>query len=178
MRIAPLALSVFAIVGLSGCDVIPSIGTGSGGSDAGAASSASPAASGGTTAATSDAGAGVDCITESLTGATICTGIASCPNVTVDHDVFPDCGFRPGSGVIDLECACQNSLCPIGVAKTCDEAAALLKDQNETTVCTQVSEGRCTGGTTTTTPAASSTCDKQCESECGGAPGCISLCGC
>lgn len=167
------ALVFFAFV--SGCGEFPSLG--GGGGDAGAAASRG-GASGGTSG---DAGVqGVDCITEPQTGATLCTGISSCPGVAVDHDLYPHCGFRPGGAVLDLECACQTSLCPVGVAKTCDDAKKLLGNQSETTVCAQVAEDRCTGGGVPATSGTStpSTCDKQCASECGGAPGCIHMCGC
>lgn len=171
---ATFAATVLAIA--CGCGSFPLLGGAGGDKDAGAgggASSSSTAA-----AAGGDAGAkGIDCITEAQTGATLCTGISSCPGLAVDHDVYPTCGFRPGGNVLDLECACQTSLCPVGVAKTCAEAAKLLAGQNESTVCLQIDEGRCTGGgPPTKTP--NPTCDRQCASECGGAAGCIHLCGC
>lgn len=171
-----LAVYGLGVAVLFGCGAFPSLGTGG---DGGAGSSSSASSASGTTSA--DAGAtGSDCITEGQTGATLCTGISTCPGLVVDHDVFPTCGFRPGGAVLDLECACQTSLCPVGVAKTCDDAKKLLAAQNETTVCTQVNEGRCTGGgaPATASSAQKPTCDKQCASECGGAPGCIAMCGC
>jgi hypothetical protein len=165
-------LSSFALLGaLSACGMIPGLE----GSDDGGASGPNGAAS-----ATADAGPkGIDCITEAETGAVICTGISSCPGLLVNHDVFPTCGFRVGGALLDLECACQGSLCPIGVAQTCEQAKQLLRDQTESTVCMQVAEGRCTKGTpATTTPATSSSCDKLCAAECGNVPSCIKLCGC
>ena len=165
--------SAIALKVLVGCGIVPSIGTGSG--DAGASSSSSSAT---TTAASGDGGAkGVDCITEVQTGAVLCTGISTCPGLAVDHDVFPSCGFRPGGTVLDLECACQTSLCPVGVAKTCAEAQKLLGAQNESSVCLQIDEGRCTGGGPIKKPV-DPNCDRACASECGGAAGCIHLCGC
>jgi hypothetical protein len=144
---------------------------GSGDGGAGSAESASTTSG--------DAGPkGVDCITEPETGATICSGISTCPGLLVDHDVYPTCGFRVGGGaLLDLECGCQGSLCPIGVAQTCEQAQALLRDQSESTVCLQVADGRCTKGTQTKPPA-SPTCDKLCAAECGNVPSCLRLCGC
>ncbi|MFO0668252.1 MAG: hypothetical protein U0235_01320 [Polyangiaceae bacterium] len=174
---ARAAAYLAGLVVLFGCGSFPSLGgtgTDGGTGSSGASSSAS-------TAGGADAGAkGIDCITEGQTGATLCTGISTCPGLAVDHDVFPNCGFRPGGTVLDLECACQTSLCPLGVAKTCDDVKKLLAAQNETTVCTQIGEGRCTGGgaPATASTATHPNCDKQCASECAGAPGCIAMCGC
>jgi hypothetical protein len=157
--------------------MIPSLD--GGGGDAGAAGTTSSAST-----AAADAGAkGVDCITEPETGATICTGISTCPGLAVDHDVFPHCGFRPGGTVLDLECACGAALCPIGVATTCEQAKTFLGNQTEPGVCTQVAEDRCTTkspNATNPSPATSapSTCDKNCASDCAGSPGCLQLCGC
>lgn len=89
---------------------------------------------------------GVDCGPDPDTGVVLCLGISSCPSVVVDSDLYPGCGFRvhDGSGVLDLECACYGQICPIGIASTCDQAAALMQDQSQYTVCMQVDEGRCT----------------------------------
>jgi hypothetical protein len=178
VELIALRLLAFAVALeiLAGCGIVPSLGTGGDG-DAGAASASSASSAAG--AAAGDGGAkGVDCITESLTGSVLCTGISTCPELAVDHDLYPDCGFRPGGAVLDLECACQTSLCPVGVAKTCAEAAALLSRQTESQVCLQIDEGRCTGGGAPAASPADPNCDKACASECGGAAGCIHLCGC
>src|SRR5215472_14151454 len=113
------ALFVLATILLPGCMGM-NIGTGSN-SDAG-----------GATGAATDGGAstGVDCVTESTTGATICTGNTSCPSVSVDHDVYPDCGYRVvgKNATLDIECACQDGmLCPVGVAASCEEASQMLQ---------------------------------------------------
>ena len=173
MLLRVLALSGLASMLLSGCMGM-NIGTGSN-ADAGAA-----------TGTASDAGGptGVDCVTESTTGATICTGNSSCPDVKVDHDVYPDCGFRVvgQNATLDIECACQDGmLCPVGIASSCSEAAQMLQNQTESTVCEQVSEGRCSQGSGTGSTGSSgsqSTCNADCEAKCAGAPACISACGC
>ncbi len=127
---------------------------------------------------------GVDCITESTTGATLCTGNSSCGTLAVDHDVYPDCGFRVvgANATLDIECACQDgNLCPVGIASSCTEASTMLQDQSEQTVCAQISEGRCSqplGSSTGTTGAAQNACNANCESTCAGAPACIAACGC
>ncbi|HEY1959817.1 MAG TPA: hypothetical protein VGH28_29610 [Polyangiaceae bacterium] len=96
--------------------------------------------------ATTTAVTGVNCGADPDTGAVLCLGISSCPDVVVDSDLYPGCGFRvhDGTGVLDLECACYGQICPIGVASTCDQATALMQDQSQYTVCMQVDEGRCT----------------------------------
>lgn len=139
----------------------------------------------GTVAATSsDGGAqGVACIVESTTGATLCTGNSSCGTLAVDHDVYPDCGFRVvGQNVtLDIECACPGAmLCPVGVAQSCTEAATMLQNQSEQVVCAQVSEGRCSAGAGTGSTGATSqnACNANCEAQCAGAPACIANCGC
>lgn len=87
---------------------------------------------------------GIDCGQDPYTGVVLCSGISTCPNVYVDYDVFPECGFRVHGGVLDLECACYGMLCPIGVTTSCTEAANLLQSQSQYTVCAQINEGRCT----------------------------------
>jgi len=147
----------------------------SSGADAGAPSAAPAAGDGGVS--------GIDCVREPTTGAALCTAVTSCPDVAVDHDAYPHCGFRVRFGGLDVECACGDQLCPIGAPVTCDDVRALLAAQSEATVCTQVSEGRCTASSPAPAPsgtggAAGSTCDHACSGECGGDPGCIKLCGC
>ena len=158
------------------------------GSDAGDAGAAAPAASDAAVVTTAAAAAatGSDCVTDTTTGATLCTSISSCPGLAVDHDSYPDCGFRINGTALDVECICSGSLCPLGTPTTCADATALLMAQSELQVCTQVSEDRCTGGsapaagattTTTSTPAApagtSPTCDPDCRDECANAPACL-----
>jgi len=121
---------------------------------------------------------GIDCIDEPSTGAALCTAVSSCPDVVVDHDAYPSCGFRVRFGGLDLECACNGQLCPVGAPASCDEARKLLAAQTQGGVCTQVSEGRCTAAAAAGGAGPSSSCDRACAGECGGDPGCIKLCGC
>jgi len=87
---------------------------------------------------------GIDCATDPYTGTILCSGVSSCPGLLVDHDVYPDCGFRIRGTSFDLQCPCYGGLCPIGSPSTCQDAAALLDAQSEYTVCAQYNEGRCT----------------------------------
>lgn len=151
-----------------------SLGQGSKGADGGASASSSS----GSDAATDAGPAGLGCGQDPNTGATLCLGISSCPGLTVDTQAYPGCGFRvSGGNAIDLECACNDYVCPLGVATTCAQASKLMADQSQALVCAQIGEGRCTMGTPVTQPPAS-TCDKVCQSECGGDPNCIRACGC
>jgi hypothetical protein len=122
-----------------GFNIIPSVGDDSTGNPAPDASTASDSTD-------EPAVTGVQCGPDPDTGVTLCTGISSCPTVSVDQDLYPGCGFRvhDGTGVLDLECACYGQICPIGIASTCDQAVALMQDQSQYTVCMQVDEGRCT----------------------------------
>ena len=137
---------------------------------------------GGTTVATGTSTSvampqGLACFTDVQTQTTLCEGISTCPTVQVDPGAFPDCGFRVQSGAtLDLECLCGTSLCPVGVATTCAQAAQLLADQDELLVCELEEEGHCVE--LVAPPTSSSSCDKSCESECGGDPSCMQLCGC
>lgn len=155
--------------------------------DSGSATGASPSGDGGGSGLV-DGGAagptaqGADCIVDPTSGVHICSAISICPRVVVNHDVYPNCGWRIHGQALDLECACSGMVCPIGSPTTCDQAAKLLADQSELQVCQQVSESRCTAG-----PASSSSsggtpptsgCDATCAAECHNAPSCLRLCGC
>lgn len=142
MRIAP-PLAVAAVL-LSGC-LSFNLGGKKASTDAGA-----------TDAATIDGGVpdvgappaaglkGIDCGTDPYTGTVLCSGVSACPGLLVDHDVYPDCGFRIRGTSFDLQCPCYGGLCPIGSPSTCQDAQALLDAQSEYTVCAQYNEGRCT----------------------------------
>jgi len=120
---------------------------------------------------------GLDCVVEPVSGTSLCTRISLCPGVAIDHDAFPNCGFRASSGSLEVDCLCGDFLCPIGTAIRCDQVPRLLAGQSEGLVCTQVSEGRCAS----LSPSASrdsGSCDRSCLSTCGGDPGCTVLCGC
>ena len=130
---------------------------------------------------TSEIGTGTGCGTEVTTGVVLCTGVTSCPDITVDQTALIGCGFRINGGdSYDIECGCNGYLCPLGAPTTCDEATQLLSNQLVSEVCEQVSEGHCTQpeGTTTTTTTTTSTCDQTCASMCVGAAPCLQLCGC
>jgi hypothetical protein len=147
-------------------------------SDAGATSG------GGDAATTTDAGpsvTGTGCTQDLGGGAVLCTETSECKGLTVDHDQFPNCGFRIHGTAIVIECVCDNQLCPLGVPNNCTQAKDMLDTQNEAQVCAQVNEqGRCAPLSTTQTGAGapSSSCDKACASECGGNPSCMQICGC
>lgn len=142
MRIKASLLSL-AACSCIGFNIIPTTDdtSSSGGGDA--ASSTTTDASDATTSADV---AGIECGVDPDTGITLCVGIASCPDVPVDQDLFPGCGYRihADPSVLDLECSCYGQICPIGIASNCTQATALMQDQSQYTVCMQVNEGRCT----------------------------------
>jgi hypothetical protein len=152
----------------TGTDTGPGASSGAGTSAASAASAA-----GGTTG-------GTGCSTDPQSGVTLCTGTAACPGVTVDPNAFPICGFvLHAGGTLDLECLCSDSLCPIGVPRTCAQASQLLTTQTLLLVCQQASDGRCVQLTTPDAGSSGSgTCLQQCRSDCAGVPNCMQLCGC
>jgi hypothetical protein len=152
-----------------------SSGSGSKGTDAGAAA----------TDAASDAGPalrGAGCGVEPESGMTLCAATSACPNVAVDTQALPTCGFRIQGSSASLVCGCNGAVCPMGTYQTCAQAAELLTSQTLQGVCTQVAEGRCaagSGGTSTSSSGGTKTgCDRGCLSECGGGAACASLCGC
>jgi hypothetical protein len=148
----------------------------SGGGSASAGASGAVSTDGGVTTVS-----GTDCGVDPASGIALCLGITSCPTVLVDSDQMPGCGFRISGSVIDLECLCNDSLCPVGSAASCADAKALLADQTSQGVCAGIAEGRCTTvsqSATSTSGTASSSCDKACRADCGGDPACITLCGC
>ena len=165
-----LRLAAFVLM-LPGCALL-GIGTGD------------SSASGTTTGGGADAGVatGVNCGADPSTGTTLCLGISLCPNVAIDSETFPACGFHIHGNVIDMECVCGGLLCPLGVAATCDALTALLAQANEGSVCAQTGGGQCTELTVTPTSSSSSggsgTCDTACRDECAGDPNCIVACGC
>jgi len=159
--------AVFPLVGLLLASCLQLAGEST---DAGASEDAGD----GGTADASPAGTG--CGQDPYTGATLCLGISSCPDLTVDQVAFPGCGFRPSGGtLLDLECSCSGYLCPVGVATSCSQAQALMQQQNQSLVCAQVSAGGCVQGAGTSHP---TTCDQTCAGACVDDPACISACGC
>jgi hypothetical protein len=148
---------------------------------------------GGSSAAASDAGAGdggdsgvlgAGCGIESGSGQQLCVATSLCPNVVVDTEAMPHCGFRIKGSSSELVCGCGDSICSMGAFTTCTQAAALLQSQSEGAVCAQVGEGRCSVGKPSTSSSSSSssssgsTCDRSCLQECGSGAGCASICGC
>jgi hypothetical protein len=149
------------------------------GTDGGALDAAAPSDAGAqrdAKTAAADAGSDFGCIVDPASRVTLCTGIAMCPGLAIDHDRFPDCGFRTGSGFIDVQCMCDSYLCPLGATLTCAQAKELLASQFQIGACSQVSEGRC--APRSSVPPTGTSCDKNCAAMCAGDPGCIRLCGC
>lgn len=152
---------------LTACDLLQ-IGTSSGSSSGG---------SGDTDSGTVQ---GTNCGTDTTIGATLCLGISLCPDVTVDTEVFPACGFRVSGTALDVECVCGSYICPLGSADTCDAVAKLLSEQNEGQVCARAGAGQCVEmiASTSSSSGGSSSCDTTCRDECAGDPTCIVSCGC
>jgi len=142
------------------------------GADDGAAGGGSSGSSGGSSSVT-----GTNCGVDPSSGIALCLGISSCPSVRVDPEQFPDCGYRIAGRALDLECLCGDSLCPMGSAASCLDAKALLSEQTAAAVCAGVAEGRCQL-VQHTSRSSSSSCDRDCRAQCGGVPGCVTLCGC
>jgi hypothetical protein len=143
------------------------------GSDAGTRNATATDAAGVTQNPASGA-TGTNCV-DFGSGVVLCTTTSLCPNVAVDHDLYPNCGFRVPSSSIDLECACDNMLCPMGSALGCSQALDLMASQSELTVCAQSNEGRCAALTTQPTVGS---CDRSCAATCVSDPLCLRLCGC
>lgn len=169
-----LPLFAVAAVGAGCLDLTQSNGSGDAGSSA---------------AATSDGGVdtaavtGGNCGIEQNSGIQLCQAVSTCPNVVVDTQALPNCGFRVRGGVADLVCVCGTSVCPMGVFANCTEATQLLTSQTEQQVCTQVADGRCSEATATSTTSPTPThdnpaCDQQCVKDCGGGAACASVCNC
>jgi hypothetical protein len=156
--------------------------------------------SGGDAGVTTDAGVNVEggvvgggCGMEPNSGTQLCVATSMCPNVVVDTQAMPDCGFRIRGGAVDLVCACGAALCPMGIFATCADAANLLANQTQQGVCVQLAEGRCLEASPTSTSSTSSSsssssgasssggnpaCDRQCVADCGGGAGCAAVCNC
>jgi len=163
--------SVVLLMSLSSCLQLGNPSDSGSGESAGAAGAAGTGSSGGASAT------GTYCGVDPSSGVALCLGISSCPNVRVDPEQFPDCGYRIAGKTLDLECLCGDSLCPMGNAASCVDAKALLFEQSAQEVCAGIAEGRCQS-IERTSNAASSTCDRDCRAQCNGVPGCLALCGC
>lgn len=162
-----------ALSSLFGClDVSTGSGSDTGGAGAGALD------------AGADAGPkGLGCGTDGVTGVTLCLGVDRCPAQIIDKDLWPGCGYRLGATGFDLQCVCDDELCPIGTPTRCEDVTTLLEEQSQLMVCAQRAEGRCvrpagavsssSGGGSDEVP-----CDRNCAQTCGGDPGCLQWCGC
>lgn len=132
--------------------------------------------------ATTVTGTGISCTLDTSTGATLCNGTTSCPNILVDAVKFPNCGFRTLKPSFDLECICfGNYLCPVGTVSSCQAVSTLFSATTISEVCNGVSLNYCkqgTGSVAQGTGGAFSTCDQSCYSSCVGAPACVVACGC
>jgi hypothetical protein len=160
----------FALAVLGGC-LQTGLGTGTGTGGAGQAASDASADSAGQT--------GSGCLQDPQTGIVLCERINLCPGVVVDPGLYPNCGFRPNTGsVLDLECLCVESLCPIGVAASCASAEQLLQAQSSLVVCLQENEGRCVPSGSATSPSPCPPEGQTCAQQCGGTPACFQACGC
>src|SRR5258706_8810713 len=144
------SLGLALILCLSSCIQLGS----SADADAGAADPSLPA---GDAHAEATPTGGSGCASDSLSGTTLCTRLDQCAGLAVDHDVYPDCGFRVPSTTIDLECVCGDFLCPVGAVLNCAQAKVLLADQSEVATCVQQNEGRCAPRTAPKT--GSTSCD-------------------
>jgi hypothetical protein len=168
-------MRVLVLLGLSILASCMQFGTGTGtrsGSDAGASVPLTHMAS------TEGGLRGTSCFQVPGTETALCEQLDACPGLAVDPGAFPDCGFRvDGDTRLDLECVCDNALCPVGVPTSCTQASQLLAAQSSLIVCGQLGEGRCVE---LVPPDAGRTgaCDQACASSCAGAPSCIQLCGC
>jgi hypothetical protein len=152
------------------------------GSDAGADGSAATP-SDGRGAEGRDSGAS-DCATDPITKVTLCSAVAQCPSLVINHDAFPNCGYRLRGFTFDIQCWCNGYVCPLGSPTTCSEVEQLMQSQTEPLVCAQANEGRCTqpqgdtSGGTTGQPSVPNSCDRECMKQCGFTPGCQELCNC
>ena len=176
---SPSVLVIAVPLFLAGC-LQTGVGTGTGTGGAGqadtdAAADSAPDATG------SAQPMGAGCVEDPQTGIVLCQQISLCPGVVVDPGLYPSCGFRlNGGSALDLECMCEDSLCPIGVATSCASAEQLLEAQSSLVVCLQENEGRCVslagGGGSAGNPEGSACAS--CAQQCGGTPACFQACGC
>ncbi len=160
-----------ASIALFACPACLQLSTGTG-TDAGSTYSTTPSTG------TASAATGTNCGQDPTGQVLLCEQIDVCPGLSVDPSVFPNCGFRlDGTSAIDIECDCSDSLCPVGAPQNCTQAAQLLSAQTGFAVCEQVAEGRCVS-LAPPDAGTQSTCTSECQAECAGEPGCLTLCGC
>jgi hypothetical protein len=140
----------------------------------------------GSSGAVTSAATGVNCGADPETGVQLCLGTRECPDVKLDADAFPGCGFHTTSKSYDLECVCNASdLCPIGVASSCDDIAGLFAHKTIADICNQAGGAACrsvaragsgapSGPPSNTSP----NCNQGCAADCEGSPPCLQACGC
>lgn len=123
---------------------------------------------------------GAGCGTDGITGVTLCLAVSTCPEHVIDKDLWPGCGYRLGPGGFDMQCVCDDELCPIGTPLTCEQIPTLLEAQSQIMVCAGRAEGRCVrpGGASSSGGTAAGGCDRECAKLCGGENGCLEQCGC
>lgn len=123
---------------------------------------------------------GAGCGTDAITGVTLCLAVSTCPNHILDSELWPGCGYRLGPAGFDMQCVCDDELCPIGTPLSCEQIPALLESQSQISVCASRAEGRCVrpNAGTGTTSGGGSSCDRECAKNCGGENGCLEQCGC
>ena len=123
---------------------------------------------------------GAGCGTDGITGVTLCLAVSTCPDQVIDKDLWPGCGYRLGPAGFDMQCVCDDELCPIGTPLTCEQIPVLLEAQSQVMVCASRAEGRCVrpNGGTTSGGTTDSGCDRECAKLCAGENGCLEQCGC
>jgi hypothetical protein len=122
---------------------------------------------------------GVGCGADPESGVRLCLGTTECPDVSLDADTFPNCGFRTTSGSYDLECVCNgNELCPVGVAASCDEIGGLFAHKALADFCDREGCKEVAPSGTSKPATRSSSCDTDCAADCAGAAACVQACGC
>lgn len=153
-----------------GCGVVKPLGGDSQSQNSGSSSSSS---------SSSPKDTGVSCGADPDSGQTLCLGTTECPNVSLDTDSFPDCGFRTTSGSYDLECVCNgNTLCPVGVASSCAEIGDLFAHKSLADFCNQEDCKEIAPSKTSKPATRSPSCDTSCADDCAGNAPCVQACGC
>ncbi len=163
-----------------GCMLLDSIGTGD--SAGKTTKAATDAASSELPDVSLDSSAGLGCFLETTTQTVLCSGIKACPEIWLDPELFPTCGFRPALGVLDVECACSGLLCSAAVATKCEDVVNMLATQNQWNTCLQAAEGRCVDTGTgyvegSSSPTKTKVCDEDCRIRCVD-DSCLRRCGC
>jgi hypothetical protein len=180
--VAFVALLVLPLAACLQIDTGQDGGGGGGGGGTPGASSASTGADGGAGATPSAPTGTSGCGTDPQSGAVLCLSVDACPGLELASGAYPGCGFAPrGPGVIDMECLCGDSLCPVGVATTCGAAKTLIDNQSSLVVCEQLAEGRCVQqkrSTVTVDAGSTGGCNEACAETCANVPTCLQMCGC